>query len=87
MKNGMSDIQMYRILNDFAKDHALAAGLEVDVSPCGTSFKTVDFSVGGKYEYSHILSAHIDGALQLLMWARRANRVRFRRLKRGKGTR
>ena len=77
---GLSDEQMYEILNDFARQHALAQGLEVNVSPGGLSFKTVDFTVGGKYEYSHMLSDMIHGAEQLLMWARRTGRVNFRRL-------
>lgn len=87
MKDRMSDDQMYRILNDFAKDHPLADGLEVSVHPGGMSFKTVDTVVGGKYEFSHLLSEYINGALQLLMWARRANRVRFKHLKKGHKTR
>jgi len=87
MKDGMTDAQMYRILNDFAQQHALAVGLEVSVSPGGMSFKTVDYVEGGKYEYSHMLGDMIRGAEQLLMWARRANRVRFKHLKRGKETR
>ncbi len=76
----MNDNEMYEILNDFAKQHALAVGLEVSVSPGSTSFKTVDFTVGGKYEYSHMLGDMIRGAEQLLMWARRTGRVNFRRL-------
>lgn len=83
----MTDEQMYQILNDFAQQHALAEGLKVSVSPCGMSFKTVDYSVGGKYEYSHMLGDMIRGAEQLLMWARRTNRVRFRHLKMSKGKR
>jgi hypothetical protein len=76
----MTDAEMYEILNDFAKQHALAVGLEVSVTPGGMSFKTVDFTVGGKYEYSHMLGDMIRGAEQLLMWARRTGRVNFRRL-------
>jgi hypothetical protein len=76
----MTDNEMYEILNDFASQHALAAGLEVNVTPGGMSFKTVDFTVGGKYEYSHMLSDMIHGAEQLLMWARREGKVRFVRL-------
>lgn len=78
MKDGMRDEDMYHILNDFAKDHALAVGLEVYISPGGMSFKTIDAELGGKYEYSHLLSEYIHGALQLLMWARRNGLVRFR---------
>jgi hypothetical protein len=40
----------------------------------------VDFTVGGKYEYSHMLGDMIRGAEQLLMWARRTGRVNLRRL-------
>jgi hypothetical protein len=76
----MNDNEMYEILNDFAKQHALAVGLEVSVTPGGMSFKTVDFTVGGKYEYSHMLGDMIRGAEQLLMWARREGKVRFVRL-------
>jgi hypothetical protein len=76
----MTDAEMYEILNDFAKQHALAEGLEVNVTPGGMSFKTVDFTVGGKYEYSHMLGDMIRGAEQLLMWARRTGRVNFRRV-------
>ena len=76
----MRDAEMYEILNDFARQHALAEGLEVSVSPGGMSFKTVDFTVGGKYEYSHMLGDMIRGAEQLLMWARREGKVRFVRL-------
>jgi hypothetical protein len=76
----MKDVEMYEILNDFARQHALAVGLEVHVSPGGMSFKTVDFTVGGKYEYSNMLADMIRGAEQLLMWARREGKVRFVRL-------
>ena len=76
----MTDDEMYEILNDFARQHALAVGLEVNVSPGGMSFKTVDFTVGGKYEYSSMLGDMISGAEQLLMWARREGKVRFVRL-------
>jgi hypothetical protein len=76
----MTDNEMYEILNDFARQHALAVGLDVYVSPGGMSFKTVDFTVGGKYEYSNMLADMIRGAEQLLMWARREGKVRFVRL-------
>jgi len=81
----MTDKEMYEILNDFARQHALSAGLEVNVSCGGMSFKTIDASIGGKYEYSHILSDMIKGAEQLLMWARREGKVRFVRLSPQKG--
>ena len=76
----MTENEMYEILNDFARQHALAVGLEVNVSPGGMSFKTLDFTVGGKYEYSQMLGDMIHGAEQLLMWARREGKVRFVRL-------
>jgi hypothetical protein len=52
----MTDDEMYMIINAFASQHPYAEGLDVYVSSNGKSFKTLDFSVGGKYEYSHVLA-------------------------------
>ena len=82
----MTDSEMYRILNDFAKGHTLAEHLEVEITQNIWSFKPKDDDVA-KYEDVQLLKELVQGAYHLLMWARRANRVRFRHLKRGKGTR
>jgi hypothetical protein len=74
----MTDEQMYRVLNDFAKQHALAEHLEVEIGQMGWSFKPKEGYELAKYEDVQLLSDLVQGAYHLLMWARRRGIVRFR---------
>ncbi len=67
----MTDKKMYKLLERFANEHALAVGVKIGIYPHGTSFRAIDKIKGSKYEDINLLSDLIRGAESFLLWARR----------------
>jgi hypothetical protein len=57
----MKKFDKYQLLTDFANDHPLSEGLEVEVRSGSVGMKTIN-ETGGKYEYAVLLGDIIKGA-------------------------
>ena len=78
----MTDDQMYEILEQFANQHTLARDIEVKMSSFSTHFSPRFPAVSFKHEDSDLLGEILRGAMHLMMWARRNNVVRLKKIQR-----
>ena len=71
----MTDDQYYTLLEQFANDHSIAKGgnIEVSITPMGEHFKPIGRIDGMKYEDVNYLKDQIDGASSFIFWLRRNN--------------